>query len=112
MELLFSYGTLQQENVQISTFGRSLVGEKDILKGYIISEVEIFDEEVIKVSGKKFHPIIKETGKSQDKVYGTVFGLTLEEINFSDKYEVDSYVRRQVILDSGKVAWIYIDSSI
>jgi hypothetical protein len=29
MPLLFSYGTLQQENVQLATFGRLLYGQKD-----------------------------------------------------------------------------------
>ncbi|MDE4940393.1 gamma-glutamylcyclotransferase, partial [Francisella tularensis subsp. holarctica] len=33
MELLFSYGTLQQEEVQLTVFGRKLVGQKDSLKG-------------------------------------------------------------------------------
>ena len=34
MENLFSYGTLQQENVQIKNFGRSLSGTLDVLQGY------------------------------------------------------------------------------
>ena len=32
-ELLFSYGTLQIEAVQLSTFGRKLVGTADELPG-------------------------------------------------------------------------------
>jgi len=31
--LLFSYGTLQEERVQLSTFGRRLSGEPDALPG-------------------------------------------------------------------------------
>ena len=31
---LFSYGTLQQENVQKSLFGRSFAGTPDALPGY------------------------------------------------------------------------------
>ena len=34
MPLLFSYGTLQEERVQLSTFGRRLRGETDALPGY------------------------------------------------------------------------------
>ena len=34
MPLLFSYGTLQHEEVQVSTFGRKLAGEKDLIVGY------------------------------------------------------------------------------
>ncbi|MDE4996647.1 gamma-glutamylcyclotransferase, partial [Francisella tularensis subsp. holarctica] len=49
MELLFSYGTLQQEEVHLSVFGRKLVGQKESLIGYIVSEVEILDQRVIRV---------------------------------------------------------------
>jgi hypothetical protein len=34
MPLLFSYGTLQNEQLQRSLFGRTLVGWKDYLLGY------------------------------------------------------------------------------
>jgi len=34
MALLFSYGTLQQEAVQMSTFGRLLDGQPDELVGF------------------------------------------------------------------------------
>ena len=43
MEKLFSYGTLQQTEVQIETFGRELYGIKDALVGYTVGEVEITD---------------------------------------------------------------------
>lgn len=36
-ERLFSYGTLQQENVQIATFGRLLNGAPDALVGFKLS---------------------------------------------------------------------------
>ena len=59
MELLFSYGTLQLENVQIKTFERFLNRANDILVGYTISKIEISDEEVIATSGERYHPILK-----------------------------------------------------
>jgi hypothetical protein len=34
MPLLFSYGTLQEEKVQLSTFGRRLGGQRDELLGF------------------------------------------------------------------------------
>ena len=46
MPLLFSYGTLQHEDVQLSTFGRKLDGEKDLLLGYEPSLVKISDAAV------------------------------------------------------------------
>ena len=54
MPKLFSYGTLQQKNVQLANFGRELSGSKDILQGYIVGEVEITDERVLRESGKAF----------------------------------------------------------
>ena len=45
---LFSYGTLQQEDVQLATFGRRLEGRADALPGYATSLLEIRDAEVVK----------------------------------------------------------------
>lgn len=61
MPLLFSYGTLQQKEVQIANFGRELLGKKDILQGYIVGEIEITDERVLRESGKAIHPILRFT---------------------------------------------------
>ncbi|NNF00621.1 MAG: hypothetical protein HKN25_16505 [Pyrinomonadaceae bacterium] len=41
---LFSYGTLQKEDVQIELFGRSLNGSSDALVGFKIQTIEIEDE--------------------------------------------------------------------
>ncbi len=51
MPLLFSYGTLQQDDVQLATFGRLLSGTADALVGYEQSMVAIDDPEVVKTSG-------------------------------------------------------------
>ncbi|MDE4982436.1 gamma-glutamylcyclotransferase, partial [Francisella tularensis subsp. holarctica] len=45
-----------------------------------------------------------------DDFHGTVFELTSNEIKVSDKYEVDSYVRKKVTLISGNSAWIYTEA--
>lgn len=107
MPNLFSYGTLQQKNVQLANFGRELSGHKDILQGYIIGEVEITDERVLRESGKAFHPILRFTGNNTDEVAGTVFELTDAELAQADDYEVDAYVRVQATLKSGSECWIY-----
>ena len=44
MELLFSYGTLQQENVQLANFGRRLKGVSDTLVNYKIDKIKITDK--------------------------------------------------------------------
>ena len=110
MPLLFSYGTLQQEEVQLSTFGRILTGAPDSLVGFLITEVRIEDPEVVATSGKEFHPIARKTGGFNNRVPGTVFEITEEELMHSDAYEVDAYKRVETVLASGKSAWVYVEA--
>ena len=70
MPLLFSYGTLQLEQVQLETFGRLLKGEKDILEDYKLTMIEITDPEVLRKSNQRFHPIISFSGNKKDQVEG------------------------------------------
>ena len=105
---LFSYGTLQQEKVQLDTFGRLLEGKRDVLQEYCISEVKIKDKSVIKLSGKEIHPILTFTGNIKDEVEGTVFRINSSELLMADKYEVDDYSRIEAILKSETRAWIYV----
>lgn len=107
MQRLFSYGTLQQKEVQMANFGRELSGEKDILQGYVVGEIEITDERVLRESGKAIHPILRFTDNPADEVSGTVFEITDVELARADDYEVDDYVRCLVTLQSGKECWIY-----
>lgn len=105
---LFSYGTLQLETVQMSSFGRRLVGHDDVMPGYRQNLVEITDEEVIRQSGQKFHPIVMPSDDPQDQVAGKVFAITEDELAAADRYEVADYKRVDVLLESGKRAWVYI----
>ena len=107
MHLLFSYGTLQQDKVQLDTFGRLLKGQKETLLGYTLGQVKITDEAVIKSSGKEYHPILISTGDVNDQVEGSAFLLTSEELKHADNYEVDDYRRVEATLASGKQCWIY-----
>ncbi|SEB01972.1 gamma-glutamylcyclotransferase family protein [Alkalimonas amylolytica] len=111
MPLLFSYGTLQQEEVQIANFGRALTGNKDTLECYVVGEIEITDERVIRESGKAIHPILRFTGNSMDAVDGTVFEITDLELAKADDYEVEDYVRVAANLKSGAECWIYAAGS-
>jgi hypothetical protein len=110
MPLLFSYGTLLQEEVQLSTFGRKLKGAPDSLVGFLIVEVRIEDPDVVATSGKEFHPIARNTGSFNHRVPGTVFEVTEEELKHSDAYEVDAYKRVETVLASGKSAWMYVEA--
>jgi len=109
-ELLFSYGTLQIDAVQLSTFGRKLVGTPDALPGFAQSMMKIEDAEVVATSGKTHHPIVAFTGRDTDSVRGTVFQITEEELRNADKYEVAAYRRIAAILRSGARAWVYVDA--
>lgn len=109
-EHLFSYGTLQLEAVQRSTFGRRLQGQLDRLPGYRLEQLLIRDTAVVATSGKTHHPILVRTGATaSDAVEGTVFAITPAELAQADAYEVADYKRERVTLASGKEAWVYVD---
>ena len=110
MPLLFSYGTLQQDDVQLATFGRRLIGAADALVGYRQSMVKIDDPEVVRTSGKTHHPIVAFTGKGGDRVPGAVFEILDAELARADAYEIGAYVRVKAKLASGLEAWVYVDA--
>ena len=67
MPLLFSYGTLQQESVQLSTFGRRLIGHRDELPGYEASLVKIEDPVVVGALGKTHHANVTFNGNDDSR---------------------------------------------
>jgi gamma-glutamylcyclotransferase (GGCT)/AIG2-like uncharacterized protein YtfP len=105
---LFSYGTLQQESVQLSSFGRRLVGHPDLMTGFKKEIVEISDPDVLAKSGEKFHPIVVPSYDPADWVPGTVFLVTEQELAAADAYEVSDYKRIETVLASGIKAWVYV----
>jgi uridine kinase len=105
---LFSYGTLQQLDVQMSSFGRQLQGTPDTLTGYRYQWVTIIDAKVIAASGSDRHPIATLTGDPRDAVEGTVFTLSPPELAAADQYEVDHYRRVLATLGSGADSWVYV----
>jgi gamma-glutamylcyclotransferase (GGCT)/AIG2-like uncharacterized protein YtfP len=108
MAALFSYGTLQQPEVQLATFGRALGGTPDTLPGYRLTPLTISDAKVVKLSGKAVHTIAVATGDRADRVSGTVFELTQAELKSGDRYEVEAYARVKVTLESGRTVWAYV----
>ncbi len=109
-ESLFSYGTLQLEAVQMTTFGRRLEGTSDTLREFDLVSLEIEDPTVVAISGKAQHPIARFTGRASDSVSGVVFALTAEELQNADRYEVAAVKRVAVVLQSGARAWAYVDA--
>lgn len=111
MALLFSYGTLQQEEVQLATFGRKLNGEKDLLLGYEPSLVKIPDAAVAARLKRTHHDNVTPTGDDWSSVQGTVFEVSDDEMAMADRFEAEfHYARVNASLASGKEAWVYVHS--
>lgn len=110
-ELLFAYGTLQTEPVQLSVFGRRLDGQADALVEYRLRIVRIDDQEFVAASGSADHRSLEFTGDPDDFVAGTVFTVTRAELEQADAYEPDGYKRVMVQLRSGLNAWLYLQQA-
>jgi hypothetical protein len=111
MPLLFSYGTLQQADVQLATFGRRLQGQPDELPGFEPSLVPIEDPRVVTTRGRTHHANVTFNGRPASRVGGTVFEITDAELAAADQYErLAAYARMPVILESGKQAWVYVEA--
>ena len=105
---LFAYGTLQQREVQLATYGRELIGTPDALAGYRLEPLQITDPQVVRLSGKAVHRIARATGDPADRIPGTLFELSEAELASTDRYEGDPYQRAEVTLESGVRAFVYV----
>jgi len=99
---LFTYGTLQHEDVQENLFGRTLKGTPEKLIGYILKRIQIEEE-----FGIVHYPVIVETKNEDDFIDGIVFEVTEKELNQADLYEGMHYKRVEVHLHSNQKAWAY-----
>ena len=112
MPLLFSYGTLQEESVQLSAFGRRLRGDRDALPGYEPSLVAIEDPQMVATLGRTHHANVTFNGRSDSRVSGTVFEVSDAELAAADRFEQPyAYTRITVRLASGKEAWVYVSAA-
>lgn len=107
---LFSYGTLRDPKVQLTTFGRLVEEEPDSLAGYVLVNLVIDDPQVVSVSGKEVHSIARHTGDPANRISGTVLFITPAELVSSDAYEVAAYARIEVALESGRRAFVYVEA--
>jgi len=111
MPLLFSYGTLQDEKVQLSTFGRLLSGHRDELAGFEPSLVKIENPQLAAKIAMTHHANVKFNGRKDSRVSGTVFEVTDVELAAADQYELPAaYQRIAVVLASGKESWVYVSA--
>ena len=107
MPLLFSYGTLRDQEVQLATFGRLLSGTPDELIGFEQSSFEVADAAFVAASGTSRHTMVTFNGRSDSRVPGMVFELTDGELASADAYEPAGYTRVLAKLASGRQAWVY-----
>ncbi|QHT70374.1 gamma-glutamylcyclotransferase [Rhodocytophaga rosea] len=110
-EYLFSYGTLQYEQVQLDIFGRVLQGTADTLGGYTLSNIIIRDESFHTKAEQEYFPIATVSTNQADAIPGHVFTLTPLELLAADRYEPREYRRIKVVLQSEREAWVYVAAS-
>ncbi|MBM3460400.1 MAG: gamma-glutamylcyclotransferase, partial [Armatimonadetes bacterium] len=80
MPLLFSYGTLRQEEVQLATFGRRLHGTPDELVGFEPTLATVTNPEFVLATGTASHANARFTGSPSSRVAGIAFAVTDEEL--------------------------------
>lgn len=109
MPLIFSYGSLREERVQLSTFGRRLAGWEDHVVGFELSSVPIDDPAVAAAVGRTAHANLIASVQPDSRVGGMVFEITDAEITNVDTYEREfDYERIEAPLASGARAWVYV----
>jgi gamma-glutamylcyclotransferase (GGCT)/AIG2-like uncharacterized protein YtfP len=109
--LLFSYGTLQLEKVQIESFGRLLKGNPDRLYQYKLENLMITDATVLEKSQASVHPIAVKSNCAEDFIDGKIFEISEDELKKADDYEVEDYMRVLETFESGLSAWIYVQNT-
>jgi gamma-glutamylcyclotransferase (GGCT)/AIG2-like uncharacterized protein YtfP len=109
--LLFSYGTLQNKDVQIANFGRELTGCEDALPGYARRMVGVADPKIAALTGESHYANVEPSSNPEDAVIGTAFEITEQELAAADQYEEGAQYRRILVtLRSGHQAWVYVQS--
>ncbi|WP_438465443.1 gamma-glutamylcyclotransferase family protein [Marinomonas sp. PE14-40] len=100
MEKIFSYGTLQKDSVQVATFGRELIGTKDKLVGYLLTN---------STEARLQQASLTYTGDETDVVEGMLFEVSSSELCKADDYSVvDDCIRVREDVISGQRAWVYV----
>jgi len=109
MPLLFSYGTLQQDDVQLATYGRRLEGGRDALVGFLPAIVKIEEPTLAVRLGKTHHHNVTPSDDPGSRVFGMVFEVSDAELTSTDEYEAQfDYERVMASLASGRQAWVYV----
>jgi gamma-glutamylcyclotransferase (GGCT)/AIG2-like uncharacterized protein YtfP len=107
--LIFSYGSLQEEAVQISIYGRALRGDPDELLDCVCTKIEVPKWHKAAAKGVTHYVNVSFMPGSRSRIPGTVLEITDSELAASDSYERDAeYIRVMTTLASGRSAWVYL----
>jgi hypothetical protein len=110
MPLLFSYGTLRDEAVQMSLFGRRLASQSDHLLAYVQSPMVVNDPQPAVTTGTADHTILTPSAVADAKVAGTALEVTEAELDITDQYEPVEYRRVIAMPATGRHTWVYVDA--
>jgi gamma-glutamylcyclotransferase (GGCT)/AIG2-like uncharacterized protein YtfP len=109
--LIFSYGSLQEQAVQLSVYGRVLRAEPDELLNCVREQIAVPPRHKAAAAGVTHYANVVFTPGSGSRVAGKVLELTETELALTDGYEQDAeYVRVIARLASGRRAWVYVSS--
>ncbi len=95
---LFTYGTLQEVEIQLQLFGKIIKGKEDTLIGYKIAEEKY----------QGIYPMLFNSKNRNDSIKGKIYKLSYSELEKADNYEGPDYKRIKVTLASGTKAWVYV----
>ena len=98
-EFLFVYGTLQDSDIQTHIIGRVIEGTPDQLQGYMKMLIQ---------TPQGIYPMA--IPHDNEVISGLVLEIAQEELERIDHYEGSAYLRVEVKLVSGRVAWVYRDN--
>jgi len=109
MPLVFSYGRLQRDDVQVSVLGRQLKGTKTRLLGYERVLIDIKDREHAAAHGAGHYENLIPASRSDNAVEGMALEVTDDELLDLDRYDaLDGYTRIAIVLATGQNAWVYV----
>jgi gamma-glutamylcyclotransferase (GGCT)/AIG2-like uncharacterized protein YtfP len=112
MPLIFSYGSLQQEVVQLANYGRVLRGDPDELIGWVLTKIDVPKWHKAAAAGVSHYANVELVPGSGGRVPGTVYDITDAELAAADAYERDAeYGRVFTVLASGRSAWVYVSQA-
>ena len=98
MPILFSYGSLQRDDVQVASFGRVLPGWPDELVGFTL----------VPAGAHSPHANVVR-GSEGSRVPGHAFEISDTDLAAADEYERrDAYTRIRGRLASGKETWVFV----